>query len=275
MADRQRAKTKSLTRLRVLRTERLTPHMIRVVAGGAGLATFVGNEFTDAYVKVLFPTPGVAYPEPFDLQRIRAEYPREHWPPIRSYTVRYHDEKAGELAIDFVYHGNEGLAGPWAARAQPGDELLLLGPGGAYAPSDEPDWHLLVGDESALPAIAASLEAMPAGVLVHVFVEIEDGSEEQPLATKGNAHVRWLHRTAGENIVETVRALDFPEGSAQAFVHGEAGFVRALRRHLLEERGVNKDLLSISGYWRRGKTDEDWRAEKAAEKAAENAAERG
>ncbi|MGH3515822.1 MAG: siderophore-interacting protein [Haloechinothrix sp.] len=270
MADQAKSsKVRPLTRLRVLRVERLTPHMIRVVAGGEGLSTFVANDFTDAYVKMLFPAPGVRYPEPFDMQRIRAELPREHWPRTRSYTVRYYDPDAGELALDFVYHDDEGLAGPWAAYARVGDELLLLGPGGAYAPSEDVDWHLLVGDESALPAISASLEAMPAGALAQVFVQVDNEAEELPLATKGNAHIRWLHREAREDIVEAVRALDFPDGTVHAFVHGEAGFVRELRRHLLDERGVRKDLLSISGYWRRGKNDEDWRAEKAAEKAAE------
>ncbi|GLY69994.1 siderophore-interacting protein [Amycolatopsis taiwanensis] len=274
-----------VTRLRVLRTERLTPHLIRIVSAGDG---FRPNEFTDAYVKVLFPVPGVTYPEPFDLAVIRAELPREQWPRMRSYTVRNYDPPTGELTLDFVHHGDEGLAGPWAAAAKPGDELLVSGPGGAYAPGDEADWHLLAGDESALPAIAASLEAMPAGVPAHVFVEVADAAEEQVLVTKADARITWLHRGSGglppvggmgaeppqdtatgdADLARAVRKLDFPAGTVQAFVHGEAGFVRQLRRYLLDERGVRRDLLSISGYWRRGATDEQWRAEKAAERAA-------
>jgi NADPH-dependent ferric siderophore reductase len=269
MSDKSGRKGRPLIRLRVLRTQRLSPHMIRIVAGGEGLAAFQPNEFTDAYVKVLFPVPGVSYPEPFDMGVIRAEYPREHWPVMRSYTVRHYDATARELAIDFVHHGDLGIAGPWARKAKPGDELLFTGPGGAYAPGEEAGWHLLVGDESALPAIALALESLPAGAQARVFVEVEDASEEQPLATKGDAQIRWIHRAAGGDLVAAVRELDFPEGTVQAFVHGEAGFVRRLRRHLLDERGVRKDLLSISGYWRRGATDEQWRAEKAAERAAE------
>ncbi|PXY27626.1 siderophore-interacting protein [Prauserella muralis] len=263
MAERrERSAGKPVIRLRVLRTERITPHMIRVVAGGDGLAAFTPNGFTDAYVKVLFPVPGVEYPEPFDMQTIKAELPREHWPRQRSYTVRYFDAAAGELVIDFVHHGDAGLAGPWAARLEPGDEVMLLGPGGAYAPSPDADWHLLVGDESALPAIAASLEAVPAGAPVRAVLLVEDASEEQPLATKGDAQIRWLHRRAGDDIVAAVRHLEFPPGTVHAFVHGEAGFVRDLRRHLLSERGVAKEWLSISGYWRQGRTDEAWREEK-------------
>ncbi|SFB27884.1 NADPH-dependent ferric siderophore reductase, contains FAD-binding and SIP domains [Amycolatopsis marina] len=266
MAEQPARKARPMTRLRVLRTERLTPHMIRVVAGGDGLADFRPNEFTDSYVKLVFPVPDVRYPEPFDMQRIRAELPREQWPRMRTYTVRYYDEHAGELAIDFVYHGDEGLAGPWVAAVRPGDEMLIVGPGGAYAPAQAADWHLLVGDESALPAIGAALEAMPPGAQVRTLILVEDAAEEQALATKADAHVRWLHRAAGDDLVAAVRALDFPSGSVHAFVHGEAGLVRDLRGHLLDDRGVRKDMLSISGYWRRGKADEAWRAEKAAER---------
>ena len=269
MAEAPARSGKPVVRLRVLRTERLTPHMIRIVAGGEGIADFAPNAFTDAYVKVLFKVPGVTYPEPLDMQAVRAELPREHWPRMRSYTVRAFDAQAGELVLDFVHHGDEGLAGPWAAAAKPGDELLLSGPGGAYAPGDEADWHLLVGDESALPAIAASLEALPAGVPAHAVLLVEDPSEEQPLVTKADAQITWLHRSAGEDVATAVRALPWRNGVVQAFVHGEAGFVRDLRRHLLDERGVRRELLSISGYWRLGKTDEAWREEKAAERARE------
>ncbi|MBK1786546.1 siderophore-interacting protein [Prauserella cavernicola] len=267
-----RERSRPVIRLRVLRTERITPHMIRVVSGGDGLAAFRPNEFTDAYVKVVFPVPGVTYPEPLDLGTIKAELPSEHWPRLRTYTVRHHDAAAGELAIDFVHHGDEGLAGPWAANLRPDDELWLLGPGGAYAPAPDADWHLLVGDESALPAMSAALEAVPAGAAVRLLALVEDASEEQALATKGDAQVRWLHRADGDDLVAAVRELDFPEGEVHAFVHGEAGFVKELRRHLLTERGVSKDRLSISGYWRQGRTDEVWREEKAAERAAEEGA---
>ncbi|MEU3275046.1 siderophore-interacting protein [Saccharomonospora sp. NPDC006951] len=262
MAERRERGTRPVIRLTVVRTERLTPHMIRVVAGGEGLSSFTPNEFTDSYVKVLFRVPGVSYPEPLDMQTIRAELPADQWPRMRTYTVRHYDAAAGELALDFVHHGDEGLAGPWAANLEPGDEVLLLGPGGAYAPRHDADWHLLVGDESALPAIASAMEAMPDGAPVLGVLLVEDASEEQPLATKGDAHIQWLHRAEGDDLVAAVRALNFPDGTAHAFVHGEAGAVKELRRHLLGERGLTKDQLSISGYWRQGRDDEAWREEK-------------
>ncbi|MEE6263541.1 siderophore-interacting protein [Plantactinospora sonchi] len=250
----------------VLRTSWITPHMIRVVLGGDGLAEFAADRYTDHYVKLIFPPPGVEYPVPCDLDLIRRELPRHQWPRLRTYTVRFWDPAARELTLDFVYHGDEGLAGPWAAGARPGDQVMFRGPGGGYAPSPAADWHLLVGDESALPAIGAALERLPRDAPARVFVEVSDPAEEQELTTTGAAEIVWVHRrrrTVGEALVEAVRAMDPPPGAVHAFVHGEAQFVRELRRLLRVDLRVPKEMLSISGYWRRGHDDESWRAVKA------------
>jgi NADPH-dependent ferric siderophore reductase len=250
----------------VLRTEQLSPSMVRVVFGGAGLAGFTPNEYSDAYVKLVFPRPGVVYPQPLDVQAVRAGMPASDWPQQRTYTVRRWDAAAPELTIDFVVHGDEGVAGPWARAAKPGDEMVLLGPGGGYAPSSSADWHLLVGDESAVPAIAAALERLAPDAIGHVFLEVDAVEEEQPLPAPEGVQISWLSRGSrplGEALVEAVTALTFPPGEVQAFVHGEAGQVRDLRRLLKVERGVPASQLSISGYWRHGATDEAWRAAKA------------
>jgi NADPH-dependent ferric siderophore reductase len=184
---------------------------------------------------------------------------------VRTYTVRSWDAAAGELAIDFVVHGDEGVAGPWAAAAKPGDRLLMTGPGGAYVPGEEADWHLLVGDEAALPAIAASLERAPAGKPAYAIIEVAGPEEEQKLTTDADAHIVWLHRgdrPIGDALVEAVRALEFPPGPVQAFVHGEANFVKELRTLLRVERGVEREQLSISGYWRRGRDEDGWQTSK-------------
>jgi NADPH-dependent ferric siderophore reductase len=235
----------------VLRAEWVTPRMRRIVLGGPDLVDLPAGEFADEYVKLLFPDEG------------------HERPALRSITVRRWDGEPAELTIDVVDHGPEGLAGPWAAEAVPGDEILLRGPGGGYSPRTDVDWHLLVGDESALPAIAAALERLPAGVAAHAFVEVADKDEEQPLPTAADLSVVWVHRDAapsdpGDALVDAVRGAWLPAGSPQAFLHGEAGMVKALRRHLRTERGVARELLSASGYWRRGVADEGWRAEKAA-----------
>ncbi len=265
------------TTLAVQRTEQITPHMIRVVAGGPGLTGFPETPHADRYVKILFPRPGVDYPEPFDIEAIWAALPREQWPATRTYTVRALDHAAGELTIDFVHHGDSGLAGPWAAAARPGDVLRLLGPGGAYTPDPAADWHLLVGDESALPAIGAACERIRAGVPVLALLEVADESERQPLIGPDGLDVRWFHRRGGRpnQVLDALRDTVLPPGRVHAFVHGEAGLVRDVRRHLVGERGVDRETLSVSGYWRRGRDDEEWRAEKAAERAAEKVAELG
>ncbi|MEV8035101.1 siderophore-interacting protein [Streptomyces sp. NPDC086182] len=265
MAERPERKPRKPHSAKVVRTERLTPHMQRVVLGGDTLADFATGTSTDHYVKLLFGAPGVTYPEPFDLESIREEFPREQWPVTRTYTVRSWDPEVRELTLDFVVHGDEGLAGPWALRVQPGEVVRFMGPGGAYAPDHGADWHLLAGDESALPAIAAALESLPDGAVVRAFVEVSGPAEEQKIDS--DAEVVWLHRgdrPVGAALVEAVRALEFPEGRVHAFVHGEAGFVKELRALLRVERGIPRDDLSISGYWRLGHNEDGWQAAKRA-----------
>lgn len=263
MAERPARKQRRTHSAQVVRTERLTPHMQRVVLGGDGLADFSADSCTDHYVKLLFLPDGVTYPEPFDLQRIREELPREQWPVTRTYTVRAWNPGQRELTLDFVIHGDEGLAGPWSLLARPGETVRFLGPGGAYAPDASADWHLLAGDESALPAIARSLEALPEGATAHVFIEVAGPEEEQKIDS--DVEVVWLHRgerPVGRALVEAVRALPFPEGRVHAFVHGEAGFVKELRRLLRVEHSVPRESLSISGYWRLGHDEDGWQASK-------------
>lgn len=265
MADRPARRSPRARHATVARTERLTPHMLRVVLAVDPADRPEIGEFTDHYVKLLFPPAGVAYPQPLDIEAVRRDLPREQWPRTRTYTVRAWDPDAGEMTVDFVYHGDEGLAGPWAAAARPGDGIDFMGPGGGYAPDPAADWHLLAGDESALPAIAAAVEALPPGAPAKVFVEVADPAEEQKLLGAGDAEVVWLHRggrPVGEALVAAVTGMDVPPGDVQVFVHGEAGFVKELRRFVRVERGVPRERLSVSGYWRRGADEDGWQSSK-------------
>jgi len=236
--------------------------MARVVLGGDGLAGFGAGEFTDHYVKLLLPPEGAPYAAPFDPEAVKAELPRAQWPRMRTYTVRDWDAERQQVTIDFVVHGETGIAGPWARRARPGDPLQLFGPGGAYTPDPGAPWHLMVGDPSVLPAIAASLVRVPAGVPVIVLVEVDGAEDELPLETSGALDLRWIPRD-GDALLDAVRALDLPPGTGQHFVHGEASAVRAVRRHLLVERGIPREAISVSGYWKRTRTEEEWRDDKA------------
>lgn len=253
--------------LTVLRTATLTPRMVRVVLGGGpdgGLDGFPDTEYTDRYVKLIFPRPGVDYPEPFDVGHIRETMPREQWPLTRTYTVRALDLDRGEMTIDFVVHGDTGLAGPWAQHATPGDTLVLLGPGGAYAPDADADGHVLVGDAAALPAIAAAAEQVPAGRPVHAVIEVDDPDEEQTLTSPGDLDVTWLYHGTSPGLADALRKVEFPSGDVQVFAHGESAAVKELRAHLLEERGLARERVSISGYWRRGADEDTFQAEKRA-----------
>lgn len=245
--------------------ERVTPSMVRVVLTGVDLAEFVDLPWADHYVKF-------AMPESGDLPAVN-----------RSYTVRGWNPETGQLTIDIVVHGSRGRVGPWADAARPGDKLMLRGQGGAYRPEPDYDWHLLIGDESALPAILVALEQLQPGTKALAVLEVADASEEQPINTAGDVQVTWIHRghapdaeseqetsagVYGAGLVSAVRNLQFLPGAVQVFLHGEAGMVRQLRRHLRGDREIDKLDMSVSGYWRLGKDDEAWRAEKSAWKAA-------
>ena len=250
----------------VLSVERLSPTMVRVVFGGAGLAGFSAGEFTDHYVKLQLPPAGASYGAPFDVEEIRARLPRDQWPVTRTYTVQAWDADSGELSIDFVIHGDTGVAGPWAAAATPGDRIQLQGPGGAYAPDPDADWHLMVGDSSVLPAISASLTRVRAGTPVHVLVEVAGPAEERELSTPGDLHLTWIHPSPDDPddgpLYAALSRLALPAGRGHCFVHGEANAVRVIRRHLLADRGLPREALSISGYWKRDRTEDGWREDK-------------
>ncbi|MGY2743663.1 siderophore-interacting protein [Arthrobacter sp. UYCu723] len=260
-------KSRPQINLSVLRREQLSPQMVRVVAGGPGFDGYVNNGFVDRYIKIAFPQPGIDYPEPLDLWAIRETMPREEWPHTRTYTVRWVDVQARELAIDFVIHGDEGLAGPWAASARPGDSLVFTGPGGGYNPDPAADWYLFAGDESALPAISAAIESLPEHARGLAFLEVDGDAEIQSLAAPAGVELRWLLRGgvpagASELLVNAVRDTEWPEGRVQVFAHGERGYMKSLRDVFYGQRGLERGQVSLSGYWAMGRVEDDFQAEK-------------
>jgi NADPH-dependent ferric siderophore reductase len=181
--------------------------------------------------------------------------------------VRAYDGTRNEMTIDFVVHGDEGLAGPWAARAEAGDQIGFFGPGGGYAPDPDADCHLLVGDEAALPAIAAALDRLGERARAVVYLEVSGSADEQVLSSSPDVRVTWVHRRQrpyGEALAEVVRAAGVPAGDVQAFVHGNAEMIRRMRRFLFTEVDFNRRRVSMSGYWRTGQTEDGWQAGKRA-----------
>ncbi len=268
----------------VVRTEQLTPHIVRVVLGGSGngtgFDTFTPNDFTDAYVKIVFVKHSVdvaALRQPLTLDSFN-DLPPEQRPAVRTYTVRSVDSDRRELAIDFVVHGEHGVAGPWALAAQPGQPAYLMGPSGAYAPDPAADWHLMAGDEAALPAISAALEALPDNAIGKVFIEVAGPEDEIPLKAPGGVGINWIYRggradlvpeeKAGDHapLIAAVKETNWLPGQVQVFIHGEAQTVmHNLRPYIRKQRGVEAEwAASISGYWRRGRTEETFRQWKRA-----------
>lgn len=268
---------KRVNTMTVLRREYVTPHMVRLVFGGEGFDDFIpavgtdGLPETDMYVKFIFMPDGVDFPADFDPQTSRS-LPPEQQPSLRTYTVRKVDTDRRELLVDFVVHGDEGLAGPWAATVAPGSTAHFLGPGSGYHPNPQAPWHLMACDESGLPAVAAALEALPADAVARVFIEVGGPDDEVDIDAPAGAEITWVHRgggagdvgddRAGDNapLIAAVRAVDWLDGEPQVFIHGEAQAVmRNLRGYVRKERGVSAAGASISGYWRRGRTEEGFR----------------
>ena len=255
------------------RTERLSPHMVRVHLGGPAFDGFVAAadperlDATDKYVKLLLAKPSLGLTPPYDLEALRETLPKDDRPARRTYTVRSVDHAAKTIAVDFVVHGDDGLAGPWAASAQPGDLLALSGPGGGYSPSTDPAvTHVLLGDDSSLPAISAALEAMPDSATGVALVEVAGPDDELPVRHPAGVDLRWLHRDAagaepGTLLLETARQLPRASRPVQVFAHGERTAMKAIRRLLQDDWGLEKSDMSLSAYWALGRAEDRFQEE--------------
>ncbi|MHA6760699.1 siderophore-interacting protein [Streptacidiphilus sp. PAMC 29251] len=247
----------------VVRTERLTPGMMRVTLGGEDLAGFV-NGGRDQRIKLLLPQPGQTEPTLPDQDadggwyRAWQRMPTAWRPVLRTYTVRAQRADAREIDIDLALHAgaSEGPASRWARAARTGDRIAVFGPavpdaGGVefHLPATA-DWALLVGDETSLPAIACILESLPGGFPVQVFIRTADPADRQPLRTTASARFHWLH--GDTTLAEVVTTADFPSGAPCAWLAGEAAQVRNLRRHLVNTRAFPRDAVVFMGYWRQG-----------------------
>lgn len=239
-------------RLTVLRTEMLTPGMRRVILGGADLAGFSTLAFDD-HVKLFFPAAGAPLPTPIVVDNGLRFPEGEPRPEGRDFTPRRFDAERQELTIDFGLHGS-GPATGWARSAQPGMVIGAGGPRGSDVWADSVPWHLLVGDETAVPAIARRIEEAPPGVRLLAVIEVDDQAEQLALPGHRDAQVTWVYRAcAGGHAVDAaVAGLELPDGAGRAWVAGEAAMARRIRQHLLTERGLAAASVKAAAYWRRG-----------------------
>ncbi|MBZ5758607.1 MULTISPECIES: siderophore-interacting protein [Rhizobium] len=242
--------------LTVTATERLTPNMLRITLGGEDLAGFVSAGYDD-HVKLCFPKPGEELPV---------------WPaigpdatplaegvvasPVRDFTPRRYDADRQELTIDFAVH-EAGPASDWAVNAVPGSRLGVGGPRGSFLVTDDFDWYLLVGDETALPAIGRRLEELRTGVRAIVIAAVTGPAEEQAFSSSADLDIRWLHRplSAASDTAAWLAALSdltLPDGDGYVWIAGETDVAKALRKVLVEQRGVPRGWIKSAGYWRHG-----------------------
>jgi NADPH-dependent ferric siderophore reductase len=250
--------------LAVKRTADVAQGMRRVVFGGDELAGFSHVHMApDAHVKLFFPDPttGEIVMPTLGPRGLARPAPGAPHPIYRDYTVRAFDAEKLELAIDFVVH-THGVGGAWAARARVGDELVILGPRGSDVYPIGYDWYLLGADETALPALSRWLEELPVDKKVCAFVEVVDSGSEVDLAIRPGVEVRYVHRGQvppgnSSHLFEAIRAADFPADKVYAWVAGEANSLKAIRRYLRRDLGIDKERVTVDGYWRSGTVNLD------------------
>jgi len=214
--------------LRVARVSAPSPHFRSVVLTGDALPGFLSASFDD-HLKLMLDNGGGE-------------------PVRRDYTPRHYDAAANELTIEFALHG-DGPAAAWAAQAAPGQRVTIGGPRGSFIIPVDYAWHLLVGDDTALPAITRRLEELPAGVRAIVIAQV-GAADRRELRSQAGLQVQWVDDAPA--LLAAVRALTLPGGEGYAWCAGEAGSMAALRRVLVEEKGHDPAALRAAAYWKRG-----------------------
>ncbi|MFF0725834.1 siderophore-interacting protein [Streptomyces sp. NPDC004134] len=264
-------------RLDVARTRRLSPTLLRITfgddgAGGPGSLDGFASGGRDQSLSLFLPQPGQTEPVmptgPCWFDEYRALDPGVR-AVLRSYTVRA--QRPGEIDIDFVLHTDPaGPAAQWAAEAEPGDWIIALGPavpdntGVRFRPPEGADHVIVAADETALPAASAILESLPAGLPVRAWIRVPHPDDAIAPHTAADAEITWLTGpTAG--VVDALRAADLPAGRPYAWLAGEAGMVRELRRLLVRERKFDRRAVAFTGYWRRGASEDQFRDEAGAD----------
>ncbi len=214
--------------LQVRRVDTISPHFRRVTLGGEALAGFISASFDD-HLKLLLGEGDAMVG--------------------RDYTPRAYDAAANELVLEFALHG-DGPAANWAQQAEPGQSVTIGGPRGSFIVPLDYDWHLLVGDETALPAVARRLEELPATTRAIVILQVADAADRRALPSRAAVDLRWVATEA--ELAAAVRALQLPAGEGYAWCAGEAAAMADLRRVLVDEKGHDRHAIRAAAYWKRG-----------------------
>ncbi|HWJ83114.1 MAG TPA: siderophore-interacting protein [Nocardioides sp.] len=237
----------------VLRREQLSPHLVRLVLGGDGLSAFASTGIPDEWV-------GLVVPGQFQ---------------SRYYTVRSWD--GSELVLDVVVH-DVGLVTEWATRDCVGDRVTITQPKGSFALPEDAAWLLLVGDVTALPAMARIAEEHAHDVPTRIHAEVPDLPEQLDGYLPHTADITWLtpdSATGASTLAAVVEAMEWPEGDGYFWMAGESAQMRAIRKHVMRDRKLPSSRYDVMGYWRsvdarrprRVDPGPIWRAGKAAGKS--------
>lgn len=225
--------------LTVIGSQRITENMHRITLGGVGLRGFP-DDTEGGYVKLIFPSP---------------EGDR---PISRTFSIRY--QRDDEIDVDFALHGDGGPASRWAVNCQPGDTILVGGPGPKTMVDHRMDWFLLAGDMTALPAIGVNIEQLPADAVGYMVIEVTDAADIQTLPVPVGMNVEWLvNPEPGERpglLSDCVRNLPWLEGQPSVWVACEFSAMRRLRDYLRGDRQLGRDNLYISSYWKQGSKED-------------------
>lgn len=226
--------------LQVVRSERITDNMLRITLGG-NPPPAIPSDHESAYIKLVFP---------------RGDGER---PLLRTYTIRH--QRPTEIDVDFALHGQMGPATAWAVNSQPGDRILIGGPGPKKLIEPDADWYLLAGDMTALPAISVNLQALPAHARGHAVLEVRSEADIQPLDHPESMIVHWEVNPQpdpdGAFLLSKIRALPWLEGQPAVWAACEFSSMRSLRRYFKQECGIPKSQLYVSSYWKIGLAEED------------------
>ncbi|ABM26805.1 Siderophore-interacting protein [Shewanella sp. W3-18-1] len=240
--------------LEVIRSTYITPHMLRITLGGAGLAGFPADQ-ESAYIKLLFPQAGER-------------------PLMRTYTIR--QQRDDEIDVDFVLHDTDGPASSWAKTAQVGELIQIGGPGLKKLINFEADWFLLAGDMTALPAISVNLAKLPNNAVGYAVIEVLSEADIQPLVHPEHVELHWVINPEadpeGRPLVERIAQLPWLAGEPAVWIACEFNSMRALRRHFKQAHSLPKSHFYTSSYWKIGCNESEHKLVKQEDEQLENGA---
>ena len=223
--------------LTVIKKAQITTNMLRVTLGGDNIHTIPANQ-ESGYVKLIFPR-------------------EDQKPCVRTYTIRH--QRADEIDIDFVLHEDSGPASSWAKQAQANDLILVGGPGPKKL-IEAADWHIFVGDMTALPAISVNLEMLPQDAKGYAIIEVISQEDIQPLRHPENIELKWvINPHPGENanlLVEQVKLLPWLQGQVSVWAACEFSSMKMLRAFFKKDANIEKENLYLSSYWKLGSNED-------------------